>query len=136
MAAQAGFVDADGEVQCPLCAGPTSLKTGDRIAEVHVKLCTDETIHYPEMKKAGKITDAEYAAWKATLTRDELIGHYKRVPEIHVTAAFTHEETALMTTDLPAFNVLMRSRIEERAEIALLHQAPHRHKTSYPKISL
>src|SRR5258708_6534159 len=47
MAVQAGLVDAEGEVQCPLCDGPTSLKPGEKKAEVHAKLCTDETIHYP-----------------------------------------------------------------------------------------
>jgi hypothetical protein len=136
MAAQAGLVDVDGEVQCPMCDGPTSLKFGETKAEIHAKLCTDPTIHYPELHKAGKLDTATYAAWKATLTREELIGVYKRVPDIHVMASFTHDETALMTTDLPAFNALIQTRLRERAEMALMHQVPHRHSTSTPAISL
>jgi hypothetical protein len=113
-----------------------SLKPGEKNAEVHAKLCTDPTIHYPEMHKAGKLDTETYTAWKATLTRNELMGHYKRVPDVHVVASFTHDETALMTTDLPAFNALLQTRLRERAEMALLHQAPHRHKTTYPTITL
>jgi hypothetical protein len=107
MAEQAGLVKESGEVSCPLCGCETTLNPGTRLAEVHVQLCTDETIHYPEMHKAGKISHEDYEAWKATLSRDELLGRYKRVPDIHVVANFTHEETALMQSDLPAFNALL-----------------------------
>lgn len=136
MAKQAGLVDADGEISCPVCGGPTTLNPGKKLAELHAKLCTDETIHYPEMHKAGKIDTAQYAAWKATLTPHELMGYYKRVPDIHVSAKFTHEETALMDTDVPTFNKLMLERLKERAEVALLHNAPHRHETIQAKVSL
>lgn len=130
LATQAGLVDEHGAVSCPQCGGTTTLQSGQTIAEIHARLCTDETIHYPEMRRAGRITEEEYARWKATLTRDEAIGVYKRVADIPVMASFTHEETALMKTDLPAFNALVQTRLEERAENALLHQAPHRHKTT------
>jgi hypothetical protein len=136
MAEQAGLKDESGEVICPVCGGPTTLKPGHRIAEVHAKLCTDETIHYPEMVKTGEISQDDFKAWKATLSRTEMMGSYKRVPDIHVMASFTNDETALMTTDLPAFNELLQTRLRERAEIALLHQVPHRHKTTYPAITL
>lgn len=136
MAEQAGLQDEDGEVICPVCGGPTTLKPGNRIAEVHAKLCTDATFHYPEMRKSGEITEEGFQAWKATLTRKELMGSYKRVPDIHVMSSFNHDETALMTTDLPAFSALLQTRMHERAEMALLHQVPHRHKTTSPKLSL
>ena len=136
LATQAGLVDAQGNVACPLCGGSTTLVPGQTIAELHAKLCTDETIHYPEMRKAGTITEAEYQAWKATCTREELIGVYKRVPDIPLMASFTHEETALMTTDLPAFNALIQARLADKADMALLHQVPYQHKTTSPAISL
>jgi hypothetical protein len=136
MAKQAGLMDEDGEISCPLCGCETTLNPGKRLAEVHVQLCTDDSIHYPEMHKAGTISHEDYAAWKATLTRDELLGRYKRVPDIHVLASFTHEETTLMDSDLPAFNVLLLDRVNERAESALLHQVPHRHKTTSVKLSI
>jgi hypothetical protein len=136
MAKQAGLVNDKGAVVCPQCGGPTTLQSGVKVAEVHAKLCTDPTIHYPEMRRAGKITEAEYQAWKSGLTYKESIGHYKRVPDIHVLALFTHDETALMDTDLSAFNALLKTRLEEKAETALLHQAPYRHKTMQTAITL
>ncbi|WP_433963677.1 hypothetical protein [Tunturiibacter gelidiferens] len=134
MAKQAGLVDEKGSVSCPGCGGPTTLVPGQKIAEIHAALCTDETIHYPQMRKAGTLSEADYQKWKATLSREELCGVYKRVPDIHVMASFTHEETALMGTD--AFNLLMSERLRERAEAALMHQVPHRHKTTSPTVSL
>lgn len=136
IAAKAGLMDDDGEVSCPSCGGPTTVNPGKRIAEVHAKLCTDETIHYPDMHRAGKLDSAKYAAWKATLTREELMGHYRRTPDVHVTVQFTHEETTLMDTDLPAFNTLLQQRLKERSEVALLHQSPHRHKTTTHHVDL
>jgi hypothetical protein len=136
MAKQAGLVDEKGNVACPQCGRATTLKPGETKAEIHAKLCTDPTIHYPELHKAGKLDAATYTAWKSTLTRDELMGRYKRVPDIHVMGSFTHEETALMTTDLPAFNAIVQTRLRERAEMALLHQVPYRHSTTTPTISL
>lgn len=136
MAEQAGLMAADGSVSCPSCGGSTTLKAGGKLAEVHVKLCTDETIHYPEMHKAGKIDAAQYADWKSTLTRDELLGRYKRVPDVHLVVRCTHEETALMDSDLPAFNELLLMRCKERAEIALLHQVPHQHSTTTATVDL
>lgn len=130
------MLDEAGQIICPRCGGPTSLNPGKRLAEVHAKLCTDETIHYPDAMRAGKLDPAKYAEWKATLTRDELMGHYRRVPDIHVMVAFTHEETELMTTDLSAFNELLQARLRERAEAALLHQVPHRHSTTKHTITL
>jgi hypothetical protein len=88
------------------------------------------------MFKAGKISGEDYTAWKATLTHEEAMGYYKRVPDIHIVASFTHEETALMDTDLPAFNALIQARLRERAEIALLHQVPHRHQTVTTSLAL
>jgi hypothetical protein len=136
MATQAGLVDEHGNVSCPLCDGPTTLVPGQKLAEIHAKLCTDETIHYPEMRKAGKLSEADYQAWKSTLTPSELNGYYERTPVINLMAKFTHDETALMQTDLVAFNALMNQRMRERAEIALLHQVPYRHKTTSPTVSL
>jgi hypothetical protein len=136
MATQAGLVDDAGNVLCPLCEGPTTLVQGEKKAEIHALLCTDETIHYPKMHKAGTLSDADYATWKATLTRAELLGHYKRVADIPVMAKFSHDETALMETDLAAFNVLLTTRLHEAAESALLHQVPYRHKTTQPNIAL
>lgn len=115
---------------------PTILVPGETKAEIHVKVCTDETIHYPEMRKAGTITEAQYQAWKSTLSHAELCGHYKRVPDMAIMADFTHDETALMTTDLPSFSALMKTRFAERAEAALLHQVPYRHQTTTPTITL
>jgi hypothetical protein len=136
MAKQAGLVDEKGNVLCPICEGQTTLVPGQKLAEIHARLCTDETIHYPEMRKTGKISEADYQTWKSSLTPQELNGYYERVPDIAVMAKFTHVETALMQTDLVAFNKLMNERLRERAEIALLHQVPYRHKTTSPNISL
>jgi hypothetical protein len=136
MARQAGLADDSGNVSCPLCAGTMTLLPGETKAELHVKLCTDETIHYPDMRKAGTITEEEFQAWKATLTRNELMGHYRRTPDIHVMASFTHDETALMTSDPAAFVALANARIAEQAEYVLLHQVPYRHQTTTPSISL
>jgi hypothetical protein len=134
MAKQAGLVDEKGSVSCPGCGGPTTLVPGQKIAEIHVKLCTDETIHNSTRRRSGEISEAEYQAWKASLTHDEKCGVYKRVPDVHLVASFTHDETALMGTD--EFNVLMNTRIRERAELALMHQAPHRHTTTSVSVSL
>jgi hypothetical protein len=136
LAKQSGLMDEAGNVKCPLCNSATILVPGETLAEVHVKLCTDETIHYPETRKAGQITEEQFQSWKATLTRDELLGVYARVPNICVMASFTHDETALMTSDSTAFNKLLIERIRERAELALLHQVPYRHTTTSPTISL
>ncbi len=136
MAKRAGLMDEHGVVECPQCGGTTTLKPGEKKAEIHAKLCTDISIHYPAMRKAGNLPEAEYQAWKSTLTHDEKCGVYKRVPDIHLMASFTHEETALMDTDLPAFNALLNTRLHETAENALIHQAPHRHMTTQPTISL
>ncbi len=130
MAEKAGLVGEDGIVSCPVCDGKTTLKTGEKVAEIHAKLCLDETIHYPDKHAAGEIDDAQYANWKSTLTRDELLGYYKRVPDVHITATFSHDETSLMETDLPAFNQLVQTRMKERAEVALLHQVPYLHTTT------
>ncbi|MGF7180373.1 hypothetical protein [Tunturiibacter psychrotolerans] len=136
MAKQAGLVDEAGNVSCPACDGPTTLVPGQKLAEIHAKLCTDETIHYPEMRKAGTVSEAGYQTWKATLTHSELNGYYERTPVLNLMAKFTHDETALMQTDIVAFNALMNQRLRERAEVALLHQVPYRHKTTSPSVSL
>lgn len=136
MAKQAGLVDDQGNVSCPICGGSTTLKPGEKKAEIHAKLCTDETIHYPAMRKAGTLSEADYAAWKATLSREELLGYYQRVPDIHVMAKLTEDEWALKDTDLTAFNALLTTRLHEAAENALLHQVPYRHKTTATPITL
>lgn len=136
MARQAGYVDADGNIKCPVCDCDTAESGERKVFEVHAKLCTDETIHYPEMRKSGKISEDQYQAWKATLTRDELLGRYKRVPDIHVTVQLHNEEAALIDTDLDAFNTLLQQRLHEKAEKALLFQAPHRHQTTKADIKL
>jgi hypothetical protein len=73
---------------------------------------------------------------QATLTRDERFGVYKRLPDIHSMAFFTHEETALMTFDLAAFNKLMQERLSERAEAALLDQIAYWHTTTRATVTL
>ena len=136
MATQAGYADDDGNVKCPLCNGHTHPSGERKVVEVHAKLCTDPTIHYPEWRKTGKVDEEDFQAWKATLTRDELLGHYKRVEDIYVSVQLRHDDAALLGTDPDAFNRLLNQRLRERAEIALLHQAPHRHKTTTTSISL
>lgn len=64
------------------------------------------------------------------------MGHYKRVPDVHVVANFTHEETALIESDREAFNKLLNERIRERAEAHLLHQVQYRHSTETTSIQL
>lgn len=128
LAKKAGLHDGDAAI-CPTCGETMEYREGEARAEVHFKLCTDETIHYPELHRAGKISREQFEQWKSTLTRDELLGHYKRVPDIHVVAHFTHEETALITSDRPAFNEIMQQRVKEAAERALRYSAPHAHNT-------
>lgn len=136
MAKRAGLVNEEGTVLCPECRCHTTLKGGKRVVEVHAKLCTDATIHYPALYKAGKLDKETYEAWKATLTLDELHGRYRRVPDAHVVANFTHEEALLIETDLEAFNKLLNERIRERAEKTLIHQVQHRHTTESTTIKL
>jgi hypothetical protein len=136
LAKRAGLIDKHGTGLCPSCGCSTKLKPGERRAEVHVKLCTDPTIHYPELYRAGNLDRETYEAWKATLSPSELMGHYKRVPDVHVVANFTHEETALRETDRDAFNELLNERIRERAEAHLLHQVQYRHSTETCKVQI
>lgn len=136
MARKTGNIDEDGNVLCPDC-GCETFPSGERkVVEVHAELCTDETIHYPEWRKTGEITEEQFHAWKATLTDDELCGIYKRVPDVHVTVQMHHDEAALLETDLDAFNALLQARLKERAEIALKYQAPYRHTTTRADIKL
>jgi hypothetical protein len=136
VAQRAGMVDEDGKVRCPSCGCSTTLKREERLAEVHAKLCTDPTIHYPDLYRAGKIDRKTFEDWKSTLSPKELMGHYKRVPDVHVVANFTHEETSLIDTDPEAFNELLNDRIRARAEAVLLHQVQYRHSTETTHIKL
>lgn len=136
MAEKAGYVDGEGNVKCPCCGCETAESGERKVFEVHAKLCTDETIHYPQWRKSGKITEDQFRAWKATLTRDELLGHYKRTPDVHVAVRFHDDEAELAQTDPDAFNVLLNDRLKERAETALLHQAPHQHRTEKVNVKL
>jgi phage terminase large subunit GpA-like protein len=53
-------IDNEGNVICPNC-GESTYPSGERkVVEVHAKLCTDETIHYPAMRKAGTITEEKF----------------------------------------------------------------------------
>jgi hypothetical protein len=137
MAATAGLVDADGTVKCPLCACDTYPKGEWKEIDVHVDLCTDETRHYPRMYKAGKISKEAYEAWKATLSQEELLGYYNRVPHQAVVAKLNRDEASLMDTDQTAFLSLVNQRVKESADRALLYQAPYRHTTTTqrPKLS-
>lgn len=136
MAAAVGLADEDGNVKCPLCHCDTYPKGEWKEADVHVQLCTDPTIHYPRMYKAGKLKKEDYEAWKATLTPEEQRGYYKRVPNHPVVAKINRDEAALMDTDDAAFLAIVNQRVNESAERALLHQIPHRHKTVTQKASL
>jgi hypothetical protein len=93
-----------------------TLVLGKKVAEVHVKLCHDETHHYPELLRKGKIDKKTFDAWTATLTLDELRGHYHRNPPEHFVAHLTEEETALMDTEVAAFNKVLSQRVKDRAE--------------------
>jgi hypothetical protein len=143
MAKKAGYVDADGNVTCPhvkkdgtIC-GAATVASGDRkIVEVHVKMCTDETIHYPEWRKSGKITEEQFQTWKATLTRHELLGHYKRTEDVHLTVQMHDDEAALVDTNLDAFNTLLQQRIREKGETALRYSTPYRKTTTSTPVSL
>jgi hypothetical protein len=53
-----------------------------------------------------------------------------------VTVRFHDDEVELMHNAIAAFNTLMSRKLREQAEVALLHQAPHRHKTTTANISL
>lgn len=136
VAHKAGYVKEDGTVPCPTCGCTTTLRQGEKRAEVHVKLCTDPTIHYPEWHKSGKIDKSTFEAWKATLTHKELLGHYRRVPDVHVVANFTHDETALINTDPSSFDRLLNERVRQQAELLLLHQVQYRHTTETTEVEL
>ncbi|HVJ09923.1 MAG TPA: hypothetical protein VM554_16210 [Acidisarcina sp.] len=113
-----------------------TLNPARREAEVHVQLCTDKTIHYPEMHKVKTISDADYAAWKATLTRDELLGNYVRVPTSTVFAKFTHDETALLDSAPDKFQTIMQGRVNDSAENAMRHSIPSQHKTTKQAVKI
>jgi hypothetical protein len=143
MAKKTEHVDQDGNITCPhikkdgTVCGSATYPSGERtVVEVHAKLCTDETIHFPEMRKAGTISEEKFQAWKATLTRDELLGRYKRVPDIHVTVQLHDDEADLVNTDLNAFNALLQQRLKEKAETQLRYSVPYTHKTSQAAINL
>ncbi|HTF66737.1 MAG TPA: hypothetical protein VK638_29040 [Edaphobacter sp.] len=128
-AERAGLIDEKGSVTCPGCGSSTVLVPGKRKLEVHAKLCTDETIHYPEWRKTGKIDEETYQAWKGTLTREELLGKYERVPDVHVSITLEGDDLDLMESDRDSFNVNLNEKIKGRAEVVLLHQIQHRHTT-------
>ncbi len=87
VAAKAGLTDAAGDVKCPLCNCHTYPKGEWKEAEVHVDLCTDETVHYPRMHKAGKLSKRNSSTHgRRTLNQEELLGYYNRVPKQHVVA--------------------------------------------------
>lgn len=130
VARNAGHVDEDGNVTCP-CCGCDTYPSGERkVLEIHAQLCTDPTIHYPEWRKDGRVTEEEFQTWKATLSRDELLGRYKRVPDVHLTVQFHDDEVEHAQTDPTSFNVVLQERLRQGAETALLHQVPHRHTTT------
>ncbi|WP_130417544.1 hypothetical protein [Edaphobacter modestus] len=143
MAHKSGHVDADGNIVCPhiekdgtMC-GYSTYPSGERkVVEVHAKLCTDVTIHYPAMRKAGTITEEQFQAWKSTLSREELLGNYKRTPDLHICVQLRDDEAALVDTDLAAFNTLLQQRLKEKAETQLRYSAPYSHKTSKTSINL
>jgi hypothetical protein len=139
MAKQAKLHDAEGVVRCPHCEGApaTKLVPGSTVAEVHLKLCIDETYHYPEWYRAGKITKDKYDAWVATLTDLEKHGHYHRSPPEHFMVSLTAEETVLKDTDVAAFNKVLNEKVRERAENHLRHcHHAHEHKATTHKINL
>lgn len=135
VAHRAGFVDEQGEVICPhvrkdgtRCGGATHPSGQRTIVEVHAHMCVDETIHYPEMRKAGTVTEEQYQAWFATLTREEQMGYYKRVPDVHLTVQLRDDEAGLLENDMVTFEAIAHDRLREHAERLLLHQVPHRRK--------
>jgi hypothetical protein len=130
VAAKAGLTDAAGDVKCPLCNCDTYPKGEWKEAEVHVDLCTDETVHYPRMYKAGKLSKEQFDAWKATLSQEELLGYYNRVPKQHVVAKLSRDEAELMETDPASFTKLVNERVRDSSERCLLFQSPYRHKTT------
>jgi hypothetical protein len=130
LAAKAGLQDEDGTVKCPLCNCDTYPKGEWTEIEVHAHLCTDPTIHYPKMYKAGKLSKDAYDAWKATLTREEQLGYYKRVPHHPIVAKINRDEAALMKTDLASFTKLVNERVKDSAERCLLFQSLFRHETT------
>jgi hypothetical protein len=136
LAEKAGLADPDGNVKCPLCGCDTYPKGEWKEVEVHVQLCTDPTIHYPKMYKAGKLKKEDYEAWKATLTREEQLGYYIRVPNHPIVAKINRDEAVLMDNDQRAFLALVNQRVKDTAENALRHQMPFRHKTTTQKAKL
>jgi uncharacterized Zn finger protein (UPF0148 family) len=136
VAERAGLVKENGEIACPSCGCKTTLKTGEKRAEVQAKLCTDPTIHYPELYKAGKLDAETFNAWKATLTDKELLGHYRRLPDLHVVVHFTHDETSLIETNPSAFDQMLNERIREQSEKLLIHQVQYRYDTTTSPLSL
>jgi hypothetical protein len=121
---------------CPICEGPAIFVPGQQKIEIHALLCTDESIHYPKMRKAGTLSEADYPGWKATLTREELHRYYKRVSDIPVVVKLTQDEWALKDSDLTAFNALRTTRLHEAAENARLHQIPHRAETTVTTLTV
>lgn len=124
------------KVSCPGCGCGMTHRPAKTVTEVHVHLCMDQTIHYPRMYKAGKLSKEDFEAWKATLTPAELLGHYKRVPDQHMVTELTEDEAALMTSDPAQFQTVLNQRVRERAEKTMLTQVPHRHQTTTQKVKV
>lgn len=133
MAAKAGLTDENGDVKCPCCGCDTYPKGEWKEVDVHVDLCTDQTIHYPRMYRAGKLPKADYDAWKSTLTAEELRGYYNRVPHQHVVAKLHRDEAALIDTDKDAFMKIVNQKVRDAAERKLLFQTPYLHRTTTEK---
>jgi len=136
MAVKANLTDSDGNVKCPCCGCDTYPKGEWKEAEVHVELCTDQTIHYPRRYRAGKLSKEDYEAWKATLSEDEKRGYYNRVPNRHIVAKLHRDEAILMDTDKDGFMSLVNTKVRDAAEKHLLFQAPYTYETTTEKPKL
>jgi len=84
----------------------------------------------------GEIDEETYQKWKDTLTREELLGRYKRVPDVHVSITMEGDDLDLMDSDRDSFNGKLNDKMKGRAEVVLLHQVQHRHTTDSVTISL
>lgn len=106
---------------CPHCGKAMTVIPSQTMGELHTQLCTDKYKHYPDLRTAGTVTEAEFQSWVATLTPEEKRGRYCRVPTSLLIIQLTHDEVSLKDTDPKRYEDLICAKLTARAELILAH---------------
>lgn len=114
--------------KCPACGGDM-LHSGPRhFGELHLEVCLDARLHYPEWRRSGKISQEEYDAWQKTLTERELQGYFEHHAH-HMMVRLDPHEVELFEQQPEALVAALMPKIEARLELDAQFQIQHRYKT-------